>query len=94
MTKCRSGIPLSLEYLEGDSTHQLGVRMKYHGNLSSIILLLLLQLPKQSPVSGNKTTAKSSFTRTTLRLTPPDSIHKNDLRQQKQTVSYPSNHKK
>jgi len=40
--------------------------MKYHRNSSSIILLLLLQLPKKSAMSGSKNTAKSSLTRITL----------------------------
>jgi len=66
MTRCKSGTPLLLEYSKGDSTHQLSARMKYHSNSSSIILLLLLQLPKQSAMSGSKNTAKSSLTRITL----------------------------
>jgi len=91
MTRCKSETPLLLEYSEGDSTHQLGARMKYHRDLSTIILLLLLQLPKQSAMSGSKSTAKSSLIKITLRLTPPDSIHNNGLSQQKQAVSYPLN---
>jgi len=71
-----------------------GCGLKYYRNLSSIILLLLLQLPKQSAMSGSKNTAKSYLTTITLRLTPPDSIHKNGLNQQKQAVSYISNYMK
>jgi len=88
MTRCKSGTPLSLGYSEGDSIHQLDARMKYHRNSSSIILLLLLQLPTQSAMSGSKNTAKSSLIKITLRFTPPDSIHKNGLSQQKQVTCH------
>jgi len=44
----------------------MGAKIKYYGNLNSIIHLLLLQLLKQLLVIGSKNRTKSSLTRITL----------------------------
>jgi len=66
MTRCKSGTLLLLEYSEGGSSHQQGARIKYHRNLSSIILLIILYLLRQLFVSGKGKTAKSSYTKVML----------------------------